>query len=247
MSTTVETGHAKTVANFEKLITNVTSFGRSYNPSRENLKLEALNTQHAAAKAVIEGVNATEPVFKNAKSARDIAFAPFNKLLTRISNALKASATAVEVDESASYLFRKLKGQRATPKKTDDEKKAAEAEGKKTVEISSSQMGFDNRLDNFDKLVKLLASVPEYIPNETELKVDSLTTLYNDLFAKNKAVTTALASLNSARIHRDQVLYTPLTGVVDISVDVKNYIKSVFGATSPQYKEISGLKFTSPS
>ncbi|SFD02248.1 hypothetical protein SAMN05421780_12312, partial [Flexibacter flexilis DSM 6793] len=25
--------------------------------------------------------------------------------------------------------------------------------------------------------------------------------------------------------------------------DVKNYVKSVFGATSPQYKQISGLRF----
>jgi hypothetical protein len=245
MTTQSETSHAKTVANFETLITNVTSFGRAYNPSREGLKLEALNTLSTAAKSVIETVNTVEAVFKNAKSARDAAFKPFNRLITRIGNALKASATTEEVDESAKSIFRKLLGQRATPKKSDEEKDAAKAEGKEIVEHSSSQMSYDNRLDNFDKLIKLLASVPEYAPNEAELKVESLITLYNDLYVKNKAIVSANATLSNARINRDRTLYTPLTGVVDISVDVKSYVKSVFGGTSPQYKEISGLTFLS--
>jgi hypothetical protein len=42
------------------------------------------------------------------------------------------------------------------------------------------------------------------------------------------------------------MIYNELTGLVDISFDVKLYVKSVFGATSPQYKAISGLKFTNP-
>jgi len=246
MAKTIETGHAKNVANFENLITNVSLLGSSYNPSRENLKLQPLNSLLNAAKTVLETVNLLEASFKNAKSTRDLAFKPFNTLVTRISNALKASATPVQVDESARSIFRKLQGQRATPKKTDEEKEAARAAGKEIVEYSSSQMSFDSRLDNFDKLIKLLASIPEYSPNETELKVETLISLYNDLNTKNKAVAAALTSLNNARINRNKTLYAPLIGINDISVDVKSYVKSVFGATSPQYKEISSLKFTSP-
>jgi hypothetical protein len=106
-------------------------------------------------------------------------------------------------------------------------------------------MSYDSRLDNFDKLIKLLTSEPEYAPNEADLKIDSLTTLYNDLSSKNTAVINATVPLNNARISRDQVLYTPLTGIVDISVDVKTYVKSIFGATSPQYKLISKLELKS--
>lgn len=36
------------------------------------------------------------------------------------------------------------------------------------------------------------------------------------------------------------------TGLVDIVDDVKKYVKSLFGASTPQYKQISGLKFTRP-
>jgi len=246
MSSQTESGHAKNVANFEKLVTNVSGFGSSFNPSKESIKLPALETKLISSKLAIAAVNASEPAYKNAVSAREAAFAPLSKLITRVNNSLKASDSSTQVDDSAMTLVRKLQGRRATPKMTDEEKKAAEAEGKEVNEISSSQMSYDSRLDNFDKLIKLLASEPEYAPNEADLKIESLTTLYNNLNAKNTAVINATVPLNSARIYRDQVLYTPLTGIVDISVDVKTYVKSVFGATSPQYKEISGLKFINP-
>jgi hypothetical protein len=245
MSSSIETGHAKNVANFEKLITNVTGFGRAYNPSKESIKLTALNALLASAKGSINQVNSAEPAYKNAVSAREAAFAPLAKLITRVNNSLKASNSSSQVDDSAMTLVRKLQGRRATPKMTDDEKKAAATEGKEVNQISASQMSYDSRLDNFDKFIKLLTSEPEYSPNEADLKIDSLTTYYNDLNTKNTAVINATVPLNNARIARNYVLYTPLSGVVDISVDVKMYVKSVFGATSPQYKAISGLTFTS--
>jgi hypothetical protein len=246
MATINETGHAKNVANFENLITNVSGYGRAYNPSKESIKLSALNALLASAKASINLVNLSEPAYKNAVSAREAAFAPLSKLITRVINSLKASNSSSQVDDSAMTLVRKLQGRRSTPKLSDDEKKAIEAEGKEVNQISSSQMSYDSRLDNFDKLIKLLASEAEYSPNEADITIEALTTLYNDLSVKNTAVISATVPLSNARISRDKFLYTPITGVVDISVDVKMYIKSVFGATSPQYKAISGLKFTNP-
>jgi hypothetical protein len=46
------------------------------------------------------------------------------------------------------------------------------------------------------------------------------------------------------RIARNVILYANETGLVDIAGEVKKYIKSVFGGTSPQYKQVSKLKFT---
>lgn len=245
MPSTSETGHAKNVANYEKLIANITAFGTSYNPSKASLKLPELNNQLSTAQECISIVNSSEPSYKNAVSARDVAFAPLSKLITRVNNALKASDTTTQVDESAMTLVRKLQGRRATPKMTEEEKKVVAEAGNEVTEISSSQMSFDSRLDNFDKLIKLLSSVEAYAPNEEELTVAALTSLYNDLKAMNTDVIIAEAPLTNARIARNDVLYKPGTGVVDTSVDVKTYVKSVFGATSPQYKTISGLKFTS--
>jgi hypothetical protein len=42
MASISETGHAKNVTNLESLITSITAFGTSYNPSKDSIKLTAL-------------------------------------------------------------------------------------------------------------------------------------------------------------------------------------------------------------
>lgn len=244
MTSTTDSGHAKNVANFEKLIVTITSYGAVYNPSKASMKLPALHAQLLAAQTAIANVNSNEPAHKNAGSARDLAFEPFSKLITRVSNALKASDTSTQIDESAMTLIRKLQGRRAKPKMTEEQKKLAAENGQEVNEISASHMSFDSRLDNFDKLIKLLSSVDAYAPNETELSIEALNALYANLSIKNSAVIIAEAPLSNARIVRNELLYKENTGVIDTSVDIKTYIKSVFGATSPQYKAVSSLKFT---
>ena len=243
MASTTETGHAKNVANFDDLVSFVTGYGTVYNPSKAGIKLTALQTLWTSAKNAVNAVNAALPAYSNAVAAREAGFEPLNKIITRVNNALKATDTTEQVDESAKTLVRKIQGTRATAKKTDEEIAAAKAEGKETKEISSSQMSYDSRLDNFDKLIKLLTSVTLYAPNEADLKVTALTTLYNDLKAKNTAVVTATTPLSNARISRNDILYKANTGLVDIALDTKTYIKSLYGATSPQYKQVSKLEF----
>ncbi|MBN2821080.1 MAG: hypothetical protein JXP36_19060 [Bacteroidales bacterium] len=243
MASTSETGHAKNVANFDELLAFVKGYGANYNPSKASLKLAALQTMSNNAKNAINAVNSALPAYSNAVAAREAGFVPLRKLTTRIINSLKASNSTVQVDESARTLVRKIQGTRATAKKTDEEKAVAKAEGKETKEISSSQMGYVNRLDNFDKFIKLVASVSQYNPNEAELKVATLTNMYNQLKALNAAVVTATTPLSNARIARNELLYAANGGMVATALDIKLYVKSVFGGTSPQYKQISKLAF----
>ena len=243
MSSISETGHAKNVANLDELVSFVAGYGAAYNPSKASIKLTALQTLSTSAKNAINAVNTAMPAYSIAVAAREVAFEPLNKLVTRVMNALKATDTTKQVDESAKTLVRKIQGTRATAKKTDEEKKALAAEGKEIREISSSQLSYDSRLDNFDKLIKLLTSVTLYAPNEAELKVTSLTTLNNDLKTKNAAVVNAATPLSNARIARNEVFNKTNTGLVDSAADTKIYIKSLYGASSPQYKQVSKLVF----
>jgi hypothetical protein len=243
MASTSETGHAKNVANFGNLISYVSGYGTTYNPSKASIKLPALNTRLTGAKTALNSTNAAMAAYKNSIYARSGAFKPLSELVTRVLNAIKATDTAEQVDETANSIGRKIKGVRATPGKTKEEKLALAAKGKELKEISSSQMSFDSRLENFDKLIKFLSSIPVYTPNEAGLKVTALIALYNDLKAKNTAVVNAIIILSNARIKRNDLLYKLNTGLVDTALDVKTYIKSVFGVSSPQYKQISGIKF----
>jgi uncharacterized coiled-coil DUF342 family protein len=243
MTSTSETGHAKNVANFNELISFVSGYGGAYNPSKASIKLTALQTLLADAMSAMDAVNAAMPAYSNAVSAREAAFEPLNKLITRVMNAVKASDISPQVEESVKSLVRKIQGTRATAKKTDAQKAAMTAEGKEVKEISSSQMSYENRLDNFDKLIQLLSSIELYAPNEPELKITALTELYNDLKDKNKAVVNTATPLSNARIARNNIFYKADTGLMDIAADVKTYIKSLFGASSPQYKQVSKLEF----
>ena len=92
----------------------------------------------------------------------------------------------------------------------------------------------------------LLSSVPLYNPNEEELKIEILKALYSQLKEKNTEVILPIVQLSNSRITRNEILYRENTGLVDIALDSKTYIKSIFGATSPQYKQISKLKFIRP-
>ena len=246
MASTSETGHAKNVADFDELISFVTGYRESYNPSKATIKLDALKALSDHAKHSINAVSSMEPAHKSAVAAREVVFIPLSKLTTRTMNSIKATDTTVQVDENARTLVRKIQGVRATAKKTEDEKKALAEKGKEVVEISTSQMSYDSRLDNFFKLIQLLSSVPEHNPNETELKIEHLNTILDDLKAKNAAGVESYIPLSNARISRNNLLYKENTGLYDVALDVKNYIKSVFGATSPQYKQVSKIKFTAP-
>ena len=66
---------------------------------------------------------------------------------------------------------------------------------------------------------------------------------YNDLKVKNTAVVNADVPLNNARIARNNLLYKDSVGLVDTTTSIKTYIKSVYEASSPQFKAISKLEF----
>ena len=240
MSKQNETGHAINVANFEDLISFCTGYGTAYNPTKERITLTALSTKQQATEAASQAVNNALPVYTNAVNARELLFKPLKKLVTRIPYAVKASDAAPNVAADVTSIVRKLQGTRATPKAKDN---PATPQNEAENSISASQLSFDSRVQNLDKLNKLLASIPAYKPNETELTVASLTSLHGQMKAANSAVINSVTPLSNSRIARIDDLYNANTGLLAIVNDVKDYLKSVFTANSPQYKQVSKLKF----
>ncbi len=246
-TSTSETGHAKNVANFDDLITIATGMGAAYNPSDTKIKLAALNTLHTNADNSNLAVEAALPTYTNAVDNRQAVFLPVKKLTTRIMSALASSGASAASVADAKTIARKLQGTRATPiKNTTPSPTPSPSPAPSAKTISVSQQSFDSQYDNMNKLVQLLTTISSYTPNETDLKLTALNSLVTSMKAQNKAVATAFQPVVNARNARNTVLYTPTTGLVDIAQSVKNYIKSVYGATSPQYKQAAKIKFTTP-
>jgi len=95
MASTSETGHAKNLANLDALITNVSNFGAIYNPSKAAIKVTALQSYATSCRTSLTGVNTAIAAYGNAVAAREIAYNPVSKLVTRIINALKATDVSI--------------------------------------------------------------------------------------------------------------------------------------------------------
>jgi hypothetical protein len=240
-----ETGHAKNVANFQDLKSFCISYGPTYNPSNPAITVPSLNTKYTDGINALKGVDDLIPAWINAIDDREIIFNPLSKLITRVYNSLSASGASQQFIEDALTIVRKIQGRRAKaiPKPSDIINDPGKTPEEIHNYISSSQTSMDNRIENFYKLIQLLISQSLYAPNETELQTASLTTLLTNMQNSNTDVIDTYAPLSNARIARDKVLYHPETGLVHIALEVKKYVKSVFGAQSAQYLQVSKIKF----
>ena len=99
------------------------------------------------------------------------------------------------------------------------------------------------QVDHFEKLIEIGAIEPSYNPNELPLKVATLSAYKDELTLINTEVKTKYVPYSNAMKSRNAKLYNPETGIVSLTQMVKNYVKSVFGATSAEYKSISKLTF----
>lgn len=246
MASTSETGHAKNVANFEDLISFCTGYGVSYNPSKNSLKIPQLQTQLTSVKANVLSVTNNSVAYNNAVNARMSAFNGLKKLSTRLVNALDVTNASKELVKDAKTINAKVQGSKLT--KADAGKTTQTIDPNAPVVetpkiISSSQQSYDSLIEHFSKMISILSTEPTYIPNENELKIATLNTQLTALKNANTAVINSYTTVSNSRIARDQSLYNPANGLCATAKEVKMYVKSLFGATSPQYKQISGLEF----
>jgi regulator of replication initiation timing len=232
MASTSEVGHAKNIANLEDLISFCTGYGTAYNPS----------------KTALLAVTTNNTTYNNAINTRVSVFEGIRKLSTRLVNALAATDAIKQTIDDAKGFNKKIQGTggkltKADAGKISNPEETASTETSESKSISNSQQSYDNIVEHFSKLIDVLNTEPSYSPNETELQIATLNTLLTNLKTSNTAVINAYTNASNARITRNKTLYADKTGLCDIAQDVKNYIKSLFGATSAEYKQVSALAF----
>ena len=241
MASVSETGHAKNVANLQDLISFVTGYGATYNPTKNALKLPQLTALATASQTSLADVITKNTAYNNKVNERVNAFSGLKALSTRLVNALETTDATAQVIKDAKGFNRKLQGKRASTATTPiDPNTPAPAT------ISTSQQSYDQLIQHLAGLKLVLATEPSYTPNETDLQPATIQAKIADLTAKNTAVTTAYASVTSSKMARNKILYANNTGLVTIASEVKKYIKSVFGASCPQFEQVRGIEFKKP-
>jgi hypothetical protein len=234
MPSTSETGHAKNVANFEDLISFCNGYGATYNPSRDALIIAKITALQTEAKANLQQAKTTKTSFDNATNARQLAFKDLKPLATKVVNALAVSgATALAVADTKT-INRKIQGAKANGgTKTAATPTEPNAPTPTDKTISTSQQSYDSLIDHFTKLIESIAQESSYKPNEADLQTATLQAKLDSLKTANSNLINGYTNWSNARINRNTTLYNPLTGLVQTA-----------GASSPQFKQVSGLEFT---
>lgn len=237
MSSTSEVGHAKNVANLQKITQQVTTYSL-YNPPVENISLTNLQALYTTATAKLTEVEDKRSANKNAIIVRQTAFENVKSTCTKIVNLLEILGLPQGTLDQARSLNRTVQG--GSKKATTPPEEGKEAP--KTA--STSRQSFTQQAENFGILLQLLATLPSYTPNEEDLKLNNLTTYQASLMSATQVVDQTEAELNTKLIERDKILYADGTGLYTIAQNIKKYVKSLYGATSPEYSTISAIEFT---
>jgi hypothetical protein len=114
----------------------------------------------------------------------------FGAKITRINNAIKASESSERLDDRIALVIRRLRGARssadvAPPAESTAEPTDPAAPARKQNSVSHT--AFADRLMDLGQLLKFIAEIPAYAPNEADMSLASLEAWRQDLTAKTKS------------------------------------------------------------
>ena len=253
-----DSGHVKNSAQFNEAVEYVSNIGVNYNPSNIQIQLSTLQTISAEIKVVLDGMAKVEPIYKEAIYNRQNVFNNLDQFTSKALNALSSCDVDYKILSEAKSISKKILGSSKPKKKgepppedlevimnavteTDESGITEEVTNKRTN--STSQRGFDRRSNNFTKFCFLLSSIPEYIPNETELQISELNIFQQKVADTNKLAVKAINLMTDARIARDTLFYTRKNNAYETFKKIKSYVKSIYGASAPQSRAVSKLSF----
>ncbi|MBY0435309.1 MAG: hypothetical protein K2U26_14475 [Cyclobacteriaceae bacterium] len=233
----------KNVEAFEKLAGLCSGYGGSYNPGSPNLTLPALHQLLVQARERLQDVNTARSAYDHATNQREVAFSDLGVLSTRIISALRSSGALRQTVADARTMVRKLQGAKVPDRLPVPSGKTLTENpvGKKR---RARGMDFHSRAHEFEKLLTLLAGVTEYKPNEADLQLGKLHDRLLELYKSNSEVKLKAVDWRQTRTIRDQVMATGKDSLYDTSQAVKEYVRSVFGTSSPAFRAVSKLSFT---
>ncbi len=240
MHSTSEVGHSRNVANLQKLTEQVTVY-TLYNPPVPNLTVANLQSLYSTATAKLSEVEDKRNAKKNAIAMRKTAFENLKPICTGIINRLEILGLLPDTLDQAKSLNYAIQGGN---KKKTALKNSEDDQSSISSPISTSRQSFNQQAENFGILLQLLETIPSYSPEEDEVKLVNLKPYQESLVNITQVIDQTEAEFNIKLIERDQVLYAEETGLYSIAQNVKKYVKSLYGATSPEYTTVSSITFT---
>ncbi|MBL0126618.1 MAG: hypothetical protein IPP83_03990 [Flavobacteriales bacterium] len=239
MASHTETGHAVNISNFKLLIDQCAAFGAAYNPSNVNLKIVHMTALWTAGDTAHRTLTAAVQAAKAPINDRQILFEPTEKLVTRTLNYFNSTTASTQIRADAKGVADRYRGYGVGVGKLQDG-------SPDPADVSTSHKSYVQKADTFKQLVDLYGGDAAYGPNELALKLATLAALAAAMKAANDTIGTIIAPVNTLRVDRNKALYEKDIGMVDQAQGCKNYVKGLYGATAPETKLVTKLRFSRP-
>jgi hypothetical protein len=227
--------HAENIGRFYTIIHRCNGFGAAYNPSNPQLSIVNMTLQLETVKQLDDEYGVAYIATKNPINDRQELIAELVKRIRRVKNAVLCSEASDAFKRDVKALSDKFTGDKVRRKKNKEGKPIKKRRSNSHLDVAS-------RMGTLESLLELLRIEPSYAPNEPILKMTAL----DDALARMENLTDAVDSANAIaalkRIERDKGLYMEDDGLVDVSLMCKKYVRAVFGARSPEAKEVSAIK-----
>lgn len=238
MASKFETGHFKNLSNFSTLLTYLAT-QPTYAPDAAELTLPQLQNfltdMEDATNQLITDAQATQQLIND----RQQTFEQARKLAKRIMLYLEANSTDDEAIKDVRTHYNEMQSKKVTKVQTVNEDGST---SEKTY--SSNRLSYTSMAEHFQNMVERLKTVPGYAPSDNAIKIDTLEDLSAALHTANNSIATSFVTVTNTRNHRDQLMYSKNTGLVDLAFRIKNYLKYKYGAQSDQYHFANNLKYT---
>jgi len=239
-------GHIQNVQSFEKLLGICTGYGGSYNPGKQNLRVENLSDLLKQAREKLLQVSVAKTNFENAQNMREAAFAEIRKQSSQVLAELMSSGVLPETVNDAALMVKKMRGYAAFNRA---EESAAPQGSEISTEVKprrrTNGSGYFSFAASFQKLIQTLESEPLYQPTIPELQVATLQEKLAYLQRLNSSVVKAAAEVGQARRERNTVLYGGRTSMFSTAMAVKHQVKAIFGSSSEATKAARKIRFSS--
>ncbi len=228
--------HIKNVQSLEKLLGICTGFGESYQPGKQKLQVEAMAALVSQAQQCLREVAAAKAAYNSATNSREFVFDSLGPLRPRLIGALIASGVPQATVDDARVFVRKFNGYKGTgrdPLPSEATSRGRRARGLDYVSLAG----------HFEELLMALSDAEGYDPGQEDLLLSALEENLTAIRISNSRVAEAMHLLYLARNKRDDLLYRQPDSVYQVIRMAKEFVKSVYGLNSTEYRAVKGLTF----
>lgn len=236
-----ETGHYKNVANLNLLVEYIISYGTKYAPTKTTITLANLQALYEAGKTEIQNVQNAKNNYSIKVDERQVVFQDIKKFTTRVIANLAGTNVEPEIITDSKAIANKIRSIKTTKPKMNSQN--PDSIDPTSLAHSTSRQSFDSLFENFQDLTSILELASGYDTTEPEFLLPALKIYSESLKTANDKIDKAIVEVTNTRMDRNNIIYSPITGLVNAALLTKTYIKGLFGASSPEFKTINKINF----